>query len=97
MHESTSGIPPSLLYMSCLSSVSIRYGGTWFRVWKIPIKIVNKNLMALLDYWIELKIHVSALWEPFFWHNAAKGWKLNPLIVVTAGVKAQYATYASKR
>ena len=48
MHESSSGIRPRLLHMSCLSSVSIRCGGTRFRVWKIPIKTVNKNLMACL-------------------------------------------------
>lgn len=48
MHESSSGIRPRLLYMSCLSSVSIRCGSTRFRVWKIPIKTVNQNLMACL-------------------------------------------------
>lgn len=48
MHESSSGIRPRLLYMSCLSSVSIRCGSTRFRVWKIPIKTVNQNLMVCL-------------------------------------------------
>jgi hypothetical protein len=48
MHESSSGIRPRLLYMSCLSSLSIRCGGTWFGVWRIPMKTFNKNLMVCL-------------------------------------------------
>ena len=44
-------IPPSLPHMSCLSFVSTRCSGAWFRVWRNPRKLPTKphGTLGLLD------------------------------------------------